>query len=194
MITVGFEQTHGFLGNSHELMIGTVPIPAGGTVFAGMGMGTTKYTWGLPVSCLSHLIRSFAIHDIAFIVEPMATPLQIVRPTRHQLDTQHFHLLVVMPRANMHCLDTTTRFSVLLGPRISFAPLEEHVSTTMGAAFARDPPMELRLAECKPDPCCVVTPLNVNKTRDLLCKYGLLSDWNHILQGIAILLCSEERV
>jgi hypothetical protein len=55
MITVGFEQTRGFSGNPHELVIGTVPVPTGGTVFAGMGMGTTKYTRGLPVSCLSHV-------------------------------------------------------------------------------------------------------------------------------------------
>jgi hypothetical protein len=47
MITAGFEQTHGFLGNPHELVIGTVPVP---TVFAGTGM--TQYTQGLPVSCL----------------------------------------------------------------------------------------------------------------------------------------------
>jgi hypothetical protein len=39
MITAGFEQTHGFSGNPHELTIGTV--------FVGMGMGTTKYTQGL---------------------------------------------------------------------------------------------------------------------------------------------------
>jgi hypothetical protein len=53
MITAGFEQTRGFLGNPHKLMIGTIPVPAGGTVFVGTGMGTTKYTQGLPMSCLS---------------------------------------------------------------------------------------------------------------------------------------------
>jgi hypothetical protein len=53
MITVGFEQTHGFSDNPHELAIGTVPVPVGGMVFVGTGMGTTKYTRGLPVSCLT---------------------------------------------------------------------------------------------------------------------------------------------
>jgi hypothetical protein len=78
----------------------------------------------------------------------------------------------------------TTRYSALLGPKIPFAPLEECASTTMGAASAVGPPMELGPVKCGPDPCCVVTPLDVNKARMLLYKYGLLSDWNHILQGI----------
>jgi hypothetical protein len=45
--------------------------------------------------------------------------------------------------------------------------------------------MEPRPAGCDPDLRRVVTPLDVNKTRALLCKYGLLPDWDHILQGIA---------
>jgi hypothetical protein len=52
MITAGFEQTRGFVGKPHELAIGTVPVPTGGTVFVGTGTGTTKYTRGLPMSCL----------------------------------------------------------------------------------------------------------------------------------------------
>lgn len=45
--------------------------------------------------------------------------------------------------------------------------------------------MELRRAGCEPDPRCVVTPICVNKTKALLCKYGILADWDHILHGIS---------
>jgi hypothetical protein len=115
----------------------------------------------------------------------MAISRQIVKLNPLQPDIQHFRLPVEMPKANMPCLDQTTRCSASLGPRIPFAPLEEHVSTTTDAASAEGLPMELKPAGCEPDPCCVTTPLNVNKTKLLLCKYGLLSDWEHILQGIA---------
>jgi hypothetical protein len=99
--------------------------------------------------------------------------------------TLNFHSLVEMPRADMPCLDQTTKYSVSLGLRTPFALSEDHVSTIMDAASAEDPPMEPRPAGCDPDPRCVVTPLDVNKTRALLCEYGLLSDWDHILHGIA---------
>jgi hypothetical protein len=114
----------------------------------------------------------------------MDTSQQIVKQSQLQLDTLHFHSPVEMPRAGMPCLGQTTKYSVSLGPRIPFAPSEEHVSTIMDVASAEDPPMEPRPAGCDPDPRRVVTPLDVNKTRALLCKYGLLPDWDHILQGI----------
>lgn len=120
---------------------------------------------------------------IVFVVVPMAISQQTVKPNPLQLDIQHFCLPVEMPKANMPCLDQTTKFSASLGPRIPFAPSEEHVSTIMDAASAKGLPMELRPARCKPDPHCITTPLDVDKTRFLLCKQ-LLPDWEHILQGI----------
>jgi hypothetical protein len=133
---------------------------------------------------LFSLARSFMTLVIVFVAAPMAISQQTVRPNPLQLGIQHFHLPVEMPRASMPCLDRTTRFSASLGPGIPFAPLEEHVSTTTDAASAGGLPMELKPAGCRPDLCCIITPLDVNKTRLLLCKYRLLSDWEHILQGI----------
>jgi hypothetical protein len=55
----------------------------------------------------------------------------------------------------------------------------------MDAVSVEDPPMELRSADHGPDPCGVITPLDPIRTRNLLCIYNLLSDWEHILLGIS---------
>jgi hypothetical protein len=54
----------------------------------------------------------------------------------------------------------------------------------MAAASVEGLAMALAAANPNPDPRKVVTPLDPNRVEELLCKYGLISTWNHIIVGL----------
>jgi hypothetical protein len=54
----------------------------------------------------------------------------------------------------------------------------------MAAASVEGLAMALAAANPNSDPRKVVAPLDPNQVEELLCKYGLISTWNHIIVGL----------
>jgi hypothetical protein len=94
------------------------------------------------------------------------------------------HLLPPMDRVNMPCLHPGANNSALTGLGSHHVPSEAPVQTFMAAASVEGPAMALVAANPNPDPRKVVTPLNPIQVEELLCKYGLISTWNHIIVGL----------
>jgi hypothetical protein len=74
--------------------------------------------------------------------------------------------------------------SVLPGLEIPLATLVAPAPISTAAVSAVSSATEPVAAKCLPDPRHVVTPLDPNRAEELLCKYDLISDWNHIITGL----------
>ena len=54
---------------------------------------------------------------------------------------------------------------------------------TVAASVARQV-TALEVAKPRPDPRRVTTPLDPDWVEELLCKYGIISNWSHIITGL----------
>ena len=54
----------------------------------------------------------------------------------------------------------------------------------MVAASVARQVMALEVAKPRPDPRWVATPLDPDQVEELLCKYGIISNWSHIIMGL----------
>jgi hypothetical protein len=84
----------------------------------------------------------------------------------------------------MPCSHLGANNSASTGCSSHHAPLEVPVQTVMAAASMEGLAMVLAAANPNPGPRKVVTPLDPNQVEELLCKYGLISTWNHIVVGL----------
>jgi hypothetical protein len=84
----------------------------------------------------------------------------------------------------MPCLPPTASPFVSTGLGTHHAPLGTLAPTFMAAASAVSPDMVPAAANPMPDPRWVVTPLDANRVKALLCKYNINSTWNHIIVGL----------
>ena len=89
-----------------------------------------------------------------------------------------------LPRANMQCSWPTANSSVSVGltppPVTSAVPA---LTFTVAASVARQVTV-LEVAKPRPDTRWVTTPLNPDRVEELLCKYGIVSNWSHIITGL----------
>jgi hypothetical protein len=89
-----------------------------------------------------------------------------------------------MERVNTPCLHLGANNSASTRLGSHHAPLEAPVWTFVAAASVGEPAMVLAAANPNPDPKKVVTPLDPNWVEELLCKYSLISTWNHMIVGL----------
>jgi hypothetical protein len=124
--------------------------------------------------------------DIALIAFGVAA-LDIFHSNAKRIEPQLAnpqHPLPLMEKVNMPCSHPGASNSASTGLGSHHAPSEAPVQTFMAAASVERPAMVLVAANPNPDPRKVVTPLNPNRVEELLCKYGLISTWNHIIVGL----------
>ena len=117
---------------------------------------------------------------IVFVAVVLTTSQQSVKQTKH-LPASQLHQSPPMARARTPCFLPTESISVSGGHKTPLAILAMHAPISMAAASAVSLTMVLKVASCMPDPRCVVTPLDPGRVEELLCRYGIISAWKHVI-------------
>ena len=84
----------------------------------------------------------------------------------------------------MQCLQLMANNSVLVGPTPLLVTLAVPALTSTVAVSVVRWVTVLEVAKHMPDPRWVTTPLDLNQVEELLCRYGIISNWSHIITGM----------
>lgn len=127
--------------------------------------------------------RMLSIPVIAFAAKLLVTCQQTAQLTLPSQENPSPHSLQVH-KASTPSLHPTGSISASIGPVTPTAPLVAGARMPTPAACAEIPPTVLAIVNLAPDPCIVVTPLIALRVEELLRKYDIFDDWQHIVYGI----------